>query len=192
MVEGPSKEKIVGLINSAIVALAGKIADSKVKVAEATAICLAKIAEIHPECYFSNQTALQILPILSQGLEAVPKVSSHIAKAWSSLGEALRKIENHGLTLDSVIEALLKNAFRTDITSQDYSLIDHSLMAVMSLIHCCNNNQTVQKFLGVFLNQLQQSVNLTGDRKKFIQSGLLACIQVEIFCRRTKITIVFH
>lgn len=178
MIEGPTKEKIVPLLSSAIGALGKLIADSKITVAESAAATLAKIAEIHPECYLTNQTALVILPILSQGLEAAPRISSNIAKAWASLGDALRKIPNHGLTLDTIIEALLRNAFRSDISEKDYSIIENSLLGAMSLINACENTHSIQKFIEVFLSQLQQTGAISGERRKFLQSGLLACLQV--------------
>jgi len=178
MVEGSPKDKIVPLITNAIGFLVARVADTKVKVAEMAGIALGKIAEIHPECFLDASIAVKILPLLSQGLKAQPRVSSHIAKAWSHLGEALaRHPEGHSLTLDDFILANLENAFRTDLNPSDYSLIDNSLLGVMSLLHCCNNKQTIRKFLEVIITQLENSGSLSGDRKKFIQSGLLSCMQ---------------
>eukprot|EP00331_Platyophrya_macrostoma_P035687 CAMPEP_0176440746 /NCGR_PEP_ID=MMETSP0127-20121128/20763_1 /TAXON_ID=938130 /ORGANISM="Platyophrya macrostoma, Strain WH" /LENGTH=849 /DNA_ID=CAMNT_0017825347 /DNA_START=37 /DNA_END=2586 /DNA_ORIENTATION=- len=177
MIEGPSKAKIVPMLASAVGTLAKRIVDEKIIVAEFAATALAKIAEVHPECMLMKQTVTVILPMLQEGLNTPPRVSSHIAKAWSCLGDALKKIPNHGLVLDEIIDALTSNAFRSDISEKDYSAIENSLLGAMSLIHACQNPKTIEKFIEIFLAQLQKTGTMSGERRGFLTSGLMSCLQ---------------
>ena len=82
------------------------------------------------------------------------------------------------MDLTPAIDVLLKNAFRNDLDEGYYLLIDHSLLAVMTLLHATLNDNTKLKYVGVLVEQFKNTAYVGGERKGLIQTGLLSCLQV--------------
>jgi hypothetical protein len=82
------------------------------------------------------------------------------------------------IDLTAAIDVLLKNAFRSDLSGGYNILIDHSLLAVMTLLHATVNEEVKQKYVVIIVEQFTQTAYISGERKSLIQTGLLSCLQV--------------
>jgi importin subunit beta-1 len=176
MLEGPSKEKLVPLVSHVLGTITNMLGEPNIIVQEAAASTLAKTAEVLAECFLQTQNIVQILPSLTNALNSKPKVSFHLVKVWLYIGEFLKNMK-HSLQFNEVIEGLMKNGFRTDIDETDLMLIEYSFIAIMSLLIANKNTAVNEKYLKIFVQQFKTTVTIKGDRKTFIQNGLLACIQ---------------
>lgn len=72
---------------------------------------------------------------------------------------------------------MLRNAFRNDIQGY-FLLIDHSLLAVMTLLHATKSDEVKERYVVILVGDLKKTANISGEKKTLIQAGLLACLQV--------------
>ena len=78
--------------------------------------------------------------------------------------------------MTQVIDLLIKNAFR-ELDKTYYILIDHSLLAVMTLLLCTTKEDVKGKYVRGLVEQFKRTGEVSGDKRDLIQAGLLACLQ---------------
>jgi len=71
----------------------------------------------------------------------------------------------------------VKNAFRTDIDSSQLMLIEYSFIAIMSLLLANKQPNLIDKYLKIFVQQFKNTGTISGEKRVFIQNGLLTSIQ---------------
>lgn len=138
MLDGPSYDQLEGLLTTALPIIANMLGNSQENdyVRVEAAASLEATAEWIPGVFIQETLFMELLQILTKAIDFHPKISLHIAKLWHFLGEELVKREAK-IDLSPLIDSLLLNSFRDDIADISegyYLLIDHSLLAVMTLL----------------------------------------------------------
>lgn len=185
MLEGPSYENLEGLLTTALPIIAGFLANDNENpyVRIEAAFALEATAEWVPAVYLQETLFMELLQILTKSIEFPPQISIHIAKLWHFLGEELTKREAK-IDLSVLIDTLLINAFRDDIAEiKDgfYLLIDHSLLAVMTLLRTIQSSQKQEEYVGKLVEALKNTGNIKGERQTLIQQGIFSCLQTLLY-----------
>mmetsp|Transcript_41693 Transcript_41693/g.37108 ORF Transcript_41693/g.37108 Transcript_41693/m.37108 type:complete len:152 (-) Transcript_41693:1010-1465(-) len=127
--------------------------------------------------YFQDPLFYNILPELIKGIGSSPEISLHVTKLWHYIGEELAKKDNKELDLSEPINNLIKNAFRKDLEDGFNMLIDNSLLAAMTLLHATQKEDIKAKYVPILVEEFKNTGNVSTERREWIQSGLLACLQ---------------
>lgn len=92
MLEGPSHENLSEMISIALPVIAKLLNyDNDILVREAASIALEATAEFTPNFYFQESLFMEIVPLLTKGIDSPPSVSLHVAKLWHFIGEEVVK-----------------------------------------------------------------------------------------------------
>jgi hypothetical protein len=86
--------------------------------------------------------------------------------------------------LSILIDTLLVNAFREDIADIRggfYLLIDHSLLAVMTLLRTLQDVKKQEEYIVKLVEALRSTANIKGERQTLIQQGVFSCIQTLLY-----------
>jgi importin subunit beta-1 len=181
MLDGPSPKSLAQLVTQALPTITEILVKSNnLILQEEASVALERTAEIIPQAYFQEPLFSNINEGLTAAIQAHPRISLHITKLWHNLGEDIVKKINQNkefpLDFSIVIDQLINNAFR-DLDKEYYILIDHSLLAVMTLLLCTSKEETRGKYVHALVEQFKKTGNVGGERRELIQAGLLACLQ---------------
>lgn len=83
-----------------------------------------------------------------------------------------------------MIDALIINAFRDDIADAAdgfYILIDHTLLAVTTLIKGVVKDDARYTYLDKLVEAFKKTASVNGERRGLIQTGLLICLQILLY-----------
>ena len=92
MLEGPSTDRIVPMVSSALEAVVNLLGDPSLQVKFAASSTISKIAEFHPESILSHGKFLQILQILVSSLSFKAKISRNICWTFNFLAENMKLV----------------------------------------------------------------------------------------------------
>jgi len=181
MLDGPSPQSLGNLVTQALPTISNILVSvNNLILQEEASIALERTAEIIPQAFFQDPLFGNISEGLTAAINTHPRVSLHITKMWHNLGEDIVKKINQNkefpLDFSVVIDQLINNAFR-DLDKEYYILIDHSLLAVMTLLLCTSKDETRGKYVRALVEQFKKTGNVNGERRELIQAGLLACLQ---------------
>jgi len=181
MLDGPSPQSLGNLVTQALPTISNILINSNnLILQEEASTALERTAEIIPQAYFQEPLFSNISTGLTEAINTHPRISLHITKLWHNLGEDIVKKINQNkefpLDFSVVIDQLINNAFR-DLDKEYYILIDHSLLAVMTLLLCTSKEETRGKYVRALVEQFKKTGNVGGERRELIQAGLLACLQ---------------
>jgi importin subunit beta-1 len=180
MLDGPSKDKLMPLIEVALERLCNYVFSPNLLLQIAASVVLQKIAELHPEGIILSNKAAVVLDVLTQKIASKPRVSVNVLKAWGSLGDEIRKYPNFNYKLEPIMEQVIINGFRNDIDSSDLSLIDQSFATLMTFTMCIRDDADLHKWVAILLQKFATTVQIPTERRKTIQSGLLSALQTTI------------
>ena len=80
--------------------------------------------------------------------------------------------------IENIINLLLKNSVREDISTKDSNLINITFASVMHIIHNCKNVNLIGKYLHIFIEQTKIIESVAKEKKESFMSGILSTIQV--------------
>lgn len=82
--------------------------------------------------------------------------------------------------VENIINTLIKNSVREDLSAKDFNLIESTFSAVMNIIHNLRNPTIIEKYLKLFVNEAKISDALPANKKENLMNGILSTIQVNI------------
>jgi importin subunit beta-1 len=191
ILEGPSRDSILQVLNPAMEIILNLYQDDSRKVRETTAWFFSKVAANHHELLTSEAFFEKLYTLLLNGLKDELRVACNSASIINELAKSLKPMEGQTSNLLSnvypeLIEKCLEAAYRQQDHAHDYNQKENKIRlagfdALYSLFENAppNVEMVLQKSLQFCYEKIQE-INGEGDineEQQSLQSFLLVCLQ---------------
>lgn len=198
LMDGPSDQKISPLISEAFIPILALLFHQDLSLRKVAAFTISRISEFHALDILQHPKFPEILPKILEVLNDKPVVSKKICFILGYLSESSLKTKETSINLnikktnrvfllfidlfhsyiENIINLLLKNSVREDISTKDSNLINITFASVMHIIHNCKNENVIAKYLHIFIEQTKIIESVAKEKKESFMSGILSTIQV--------------